>query len=97
MDTDRGLHRRPSASTLLGTVVPLALFYGGVTRLEASRVGVASAAKPAVTVALGAVVLGERVTRHRRVGALVPGGVLLVQRTRESGVGVDDGPVGGGP
>ncbi|NIS29461.1 MAG: EamA family transporter, partial [Actinobacteria bacterium] len=48
--------------TLVGTLVPLFLFYEGVARLEASRVGVVSTAEPVVTVALGAALLGEPVT-----------------------------------
>ncbi|MDZ7701545.1 MAG: DMT family transporter [Halobacteriales archaeon] len=67
--------------TLVGTLVPLLLFYEGVSRLEASRVGVISTVEPVVTVALGALLLGEAVTPAVVAGgALVLGGVLLVQR-----------------
>jgi drug/metabolite transporter (DMT)-like permease len=66
---------------IVGTVLPLFLFYRGVARLEASRVGIVSTAEPAVTVTLGALVLGEPVTPTVVIGgALVLGGVLLVQR-----------------
>lgn len=69
--------------TAIGTVAPLLLFYEGVARLEASRVGVISTAEPLVTVTLGAVLLGEPVTPTLVAGGLlVLGGVLLVQRRR---------------
>lgn len=67
--------------TLVGTLAPLWLFYEGVSRLEASRVGVVSTVEPVVTVALGALLLGEPVTPTVvGGGVLVLGGVLLVQR-----------------
>ncbi|MFB6352636.1 MAG: DMT family transporter [Halobacteriales archaeon] len=73
--------------TLVGTVVPLLLFYEGVARLEASRVGVVSTAEPLVTVTLGATLLGEPITPTVVAGGLlVVGGVLLVQRRRTDGV-----------
>lgn len=71
---------------LVGTVVPLLLFYEGVARLEAGRVGVVSTAEPVVTVALGALVLGEPVTPAVVAGGvLVLGGVVLVRRDRRAG------------
>ena len=51
--------------TVVGTVLPLLLFYEGVARLEASRVGIVSTAEPLVTVVLGV--------------ALILGGVLAVR------------------
>jgi drug/metabolite transporter (DMT)-like permease len=67
--------------TLVGRLAPLLLFSEGVSRLEASRVGVISTAEPVVTVALGALLLGEPVTPAVvGGGVLVLGGVLLVQR-----------------
>lgn len=69
--------------TAIGTVAPLWLFYEGVARLEASRVGVVSTVEPLVTVTLGAALLGEPVTPTVVAGGLlVLGGVLLVQRHR---------------
>lgn len=66
--------------TVVSTVVPHLLFYEGVARLEASRVGVVSTVEPVVTVALGALLLGEPVTPVVVAGGvLVLGGVLLVQ------------------
>jgi len=65
------------------TVLPHLLFYEGVSRLEAGRVGVVSAVEPVVTVALGALLLGERVTPAVVVGGgLVLAGVVLVGRDR---------------
>lgn len=74
--------------TLFGTLVPLLLFYEGVSRLEAGRVGVVSTVEPVVTVGLGALLLGEPVTPFVVAGgALVLGGVLLVRHgSDESGV-----------
>lgn len=68
---------------IVATVVPHLLFYEGVARLEASRVGLASTVEPVVTVALGALLLGESVTLSVIAGGiLVLGGVLLVQSGR---------------
>jgi drug/metabolite transporter (DMT)-like permease len=67
--------------TVVGTLAPLLLFSEGVSRLEAGRVGVISTAEPVVTVALGALLLGEPVTPAVvGGGVLVLGGVLLVHR-----------------
>lgn len=75
--------------TAMGTVGPLLLFYEGVARLEASRVGVVSTVEPLVTVSLGVVLLGEPMTTSIVLGGLlVLGGVVLVQRHRPS----DQGP-----
>lgn len=71
---------------IVGTVLPLIMFYEGVERLEASRVGIVSTAEPVVTVILGALVLDESVTPAVAVGgALVLAGVVLVQQSRETG------------
>lgn len=65
---------------IVSTVVPHLLFYEGVSRLEASRVGVVSTAEPVVTVALGAALLGEPVTASVIAGGVfVIGGVLVTQ------------------
>jgi drug/metabolite transporter (DMT)-like permease len=67
----------------VATVAPHLLFYEGVARLEAGRVGVVSTVEPVVTVVLGALLLGERVTAAVVVGgALVLGGVVLVRGER---------------
>jgi len=67
---------------LVSTVIPHVLFYQGVSRLEAGRVGIISTVEPVVTVVLGVLLLGETVTLSAAVGgALVLGAVLLVQRS----------------
>jgi drug/metabolite transporter (DMT)-like permease len=58
---------------VVSTVLPLLMFYEGVSRLEASRVGVVSTVEPVVTVALGAIILGEQVTVF-----VVGGGALVL-------------------
>lgn len=69
---------------VVSTVLPLLLFYEGVSRLEASRVGVVSTVEPVVTVTLGAVLLGEQVTVFVVAGGvLVLGAVVLAQQPRE--------------
>ncbi len=65
---------------VVSTVVPHLLFYEGVSRLEAGRVGVVSTIEPVVTVVLGALLLGEAVTLAVVVGGIfVLGGVLVTQ------------------
>lgn len=65
---------------LVGTVVPLLLFYEGVDRLAASRVSVVSVAEPVVTVSLGILLLDEPLTAAVVLsGVFVLGGALLVQ------------------
>lgn len=71
---------------VIGTVAPLVLYYEGVERLPASRVGVVSTVEPVVTVVLGALLLDEPVTWTLVVGGtLVLAGVALVQGTRGEG------------
>lgn len=65
---------------IVSTTIPHLLFYEGVSRLEASRVGVVSTAEPVVTVILGALLLEERITLLVVAGGiLVVGGVILIQ------------------
>ena len=78
---------------LVATVVPHLLFYEGVARLEASRVGLVSTVEPVVTVALGAAFLGEPVTLAIVAGGvLVLSGVLLVHSERGESGGVPEAP-----
>lgn len=68
---------------VIGTVLPLVLFYEGVKRLPASRVGIISTAEPVVTVGLGVALLEEPLTWNLLVGgSLVLLGVTLVQGNR---------------
>lgn len=61
-------------------MVPHLLFYEGVSRLAASRVGVVSTVEPVVTVTLGALLLAEPVTPAViGGGGLVLAEVVLVQ------------------
>jgi drug/metabolite transporter (DMT)-like permease len=53
---------------VVSTVLPLLLFCEGVSRLEASRVGVVSTVEPVVTVTLGATDIGVHVVH----GVLTP-------------------------
>ncbi|MFC4246525.1 DMT family transporter [Natribaculum luteum] len=69
------------ALAVLATVVPVLAFFAGLSRIGASRASIVSTAEPAVTVGLGAVVLGEPISTVTVVGgALVVTGVVLVQR-----------------
>ncbi|WP_247002261.1 EamA family transporter [Halosolutus gelatinilyticus] len=69
------------AIAILATVVPVLTFFAGIARIGASRASIISTAEPAVTVALGALVLGEPVTVVTiGGGALVVAGVILIQR-----------------
>lgn len=69
------------AIAVLATAIPILAFFAGLSRIEAGRASVLSTVEPAVTVALGAVALGEPVTATTLVGGgLVIGGVLVVER-----------------
>jgi len=69
---------------VVSTVLPLLLFYEGVSRLAASRVGVVSTVERVVTVILGAALLDEQVTAFTVAGgALIRGAVGLAQGGRD--------------
>ena len=69
------------AIAILATVIPVLAFFAGIAKIGASRASIISTAEPGVTVALGALVLGEPVTAVTIVGgALVVTGVILIQR-----------------
>lgn len=57
--------------TVVGTVVPLALFTAGLARIEASRASIISTSEPLTTVLLGVTLLGEVLTISVGVGALL--------------------------
>lgn len=70
-----------AALSVLSTAGPILLLYAGLPRIGASRASIVSTAEPAVTVALGAVILGEPVTPSTVAGGvLVVVGVLLIHR-----------------
>ncbi|ELY40672.1 DMT family transporter [Natronorubrum sulfidifaciens] len=69
------------AIAVVATVIPVLTFFAGIAKIGASRASVISTAEPAVTVALGALLLGEPVTIVTVVGGtLVITGVILIQR-----------------
>ena len=69
------------AIAILATVVPVLTFFAGIAKIGASRASIISTAEPGVTVALGALVLGESVSVVTLVGGtLVVAGVILIQR-----------------
>ena len=69
------------AIAIFATVVPVLTFFAGIAKIGASRASIISTAEPGVTVALGALVLGEPVTAVTIVGGtLVVVGVILIQR-----------------
>ncbi|WP_327054077.1 DMT family transporter [Halomicrococcus gelatinilyticus] len=69
------------AIAILATVVPVLTFFAGIEKIGASRASIISTAEPAVTVALGAAVLGEPITVVTVVGGtLVVAGVIVIQR-----------------
>jgi drug/metabolite transporter (DMT)-like permease len=65
---------------VLCTVGPMALFFAGLSRVGPSTAAIASTIEPAVTVLLGALVLGEMLGTAQAVGgALVLSAVLVLQ------------------
>lgn len=66
--------------SMFGTVLPILLFVRGLRYVEASRASVVATVEPVVTVGLGALVLGERLSAGLvGGGGLVLVGVLLVR------------------
>jgi drug/metabolite transporter (DMT)-like permease len=81
----------PRASTLLvvgaialvATVLPIAAFLGGVHRIGPSRATILGTIEPPVTIALSALVFGERLGVVQLLGAgLVVSGVVILQLRR---------------
>jgi drug/metabolite transporter (DMT)-like permease len=68
------------AIAVVATALPIFTFFAGLRRIGASRASIVSTAEPVVTLLLGAAVLDEPITPVTVLGgALVLGGVLLVQ------------------
>lgn len=66
---------------VIATAIPVLAFFAGLSRIGAGRASVLSTVEPAVTVALGALVLAEPVTAVTVIGgALVICGVILIHR-----------------
>lgn len=71
------------AIALVATVLPIAAFLGGVRRLGPSRATILGTVEPPVTIALSALVFGERLGPLQLLGAaLVLAGVLILQLRR---------------
>ena len=69
-----------AAIAVVATALPIFTFFAGLRRIGASNASIVSTAEPVITLLLGAAVLGEPITPATVVGgALVLGGVLLVQ------------------
>lgn len=69
------------AIAIVATVIPILTFFAGISRIGASRASIVSTAEPAVTVALGAALLGEPVAAVTVGGGVcVVAGVVLIER-----------------
>jgi drug/metabolite transporter (DMT)-like permease len=68
---------------LVSTVLPIYLLAAGMAKIGASRASLLSSIGPVITIALGVIVLGERLAAIEIVGAaLVIAGVTLVARPK---------------
>lgn len=73
------------AIALIATVLPIAAFLGGVSRIGPSRATILGTIEPPVTIALSALVFGERLGALQLLGAgLVVSGIVIVQLRRRS-------------
>ena len=71
------------AIALVATVLPIAAFLGGVHRIGPSRATILGTVEPPVTIALSALVFGERLGPLQLLGAaLVLSGVVILQLRR---------------
>ena len=71
------------AIALVATVLPIAAFLGGVHRIGPSRATILGTVEPPVTIALSALVFGERLGPVQLLGAaLVVSGVVILQLRR---------------
>ncbi len=71
------------AIALVATVLPIAAFLGGVKRIGPSRATILGTIEPPVTIALSALVFGERLGGVQLLGAgLVVSGVVILQLRR---------------
>jgi drug/metabolite transporter (DMT)-like permease len=67
---------------VLGTAIPVFAFFGGLSRIGASRASILSTFEPVVTVLLGITFLGEQVTLATFLGGLcvLLGGIIVHKR-----------------
>ena len=71
------------AIALVATVLPIAAFLGGVHRIGPSRATILGTVEPPVTIALSALVFGERLGPVQLLGAaLVLSGIVILQLRR---------------
>ena len=71
------------AIALVATVLPIAAFLGGVHRIGPSRATILGTVEPPVTIALSALIFGERLGPLQLLGAaLVLSGVVILQLRR---------------
>jgi drug/metabolite transporter (DMT)-like permease len=74
------------AIALVSTVLAISLFFAGLARIGATQASTLSTVEPVVTIALAAVVLGERIAAVQLLGgALILGAVLLLARAPRRG------------
>jgi drug/metabolite transporter (DMT)-like permease len=72
-----------AAIALVATVLPIAAFLGGVHRIGPSRATILGTVEPPVTIALSALVFGERLGPVQLVGAaLVVSAIVILQLRR---------------
>ncbi len=72
-----------AAIALVATVLPIAAFLAGVRRIGPSRATILGTFEPPVTIALSALVFGERLGALQFVGAgLVLSAILILQLRR---------------
>jgi drug/metabolite transporter (DMT)-like permease len=77
------------ALALICTVLAVALFLAGLERIGPVRASIYSTLEPAATLALGALVLGERVTLLRALGgALIIAAVVILARADAGRAGI---------
>ncbi|MDH5285558.1 MAG: DMT family transporter [Betaproteobacteria bacterium] len=70
------------AIAIVSTVLAISLFFAGLARVGATRAATLSTIEPVVTIALAALVLGERIAAVQLAGgALILGAVLLLARS----------------
>ena len=72
-----------TASSLLALAVAYMIWYTGVQRIGSARTSLYSNLTPVVAMAIGAIVLGERISAWQVAGAiLILGGLAVARRVR---------------
>ena len=74
------------AIAIVSTVLPISLFFAGLSRIGATQASTLSTVEPVVTIALAALLLDERIAPVQLAGgALILGAVLLLARAPRPG------------